>query len=129
MKPICHTLISIALIFYADMNVPGDDHQGTKVELARDGEEVHCWQTSLEEVEAPVFGFCISVFGHKLQYIMSEEWCIWIKEFVTYIWIKDENPFQHIETLIFVQNPPVCREEKGLSRAGKSGKNRQVLKK
>ena len=37
------------------MNVPGDDHQGTKVELARDGEEVHCWQTSLEEVVASVF--------------------------------------------------------------------------
>ena len=55
------------------MNVPGDDHQGTKVELARDGEEVHCWQTSLEEVVAYVFEFCISAFGHKLQYIMSEE--------------------------------------------------------
>ena len=55
------------------MNVLGDDHQGTEVELARDGEEVHCWQTSLEEVETSVFGFCISVFGHKLQYIMSEE--------------------------------------------------------
>ena len=63
-KPICHTLISIALIFYADMNLPGDDHQGTKVELARDGEEIHCWQTSLEEVVASVFGvFCISVFA------------------------------------------------------------------
>ena len=58
---------------YADMNVPGDNHQGTKVELARDGEEVHCWQTSLEEVETSVFGFFISVFGQKLQYIMSEE--------------------------------------------------------
>ena len=59
-----HTLISIVLIFYADMNVPGDDHQGTKVELARDGEEVHCWQTSLEEVVASVFGvFSISVFA------------------------------------------------------------------
>ena len=55
------------------MNVSGDDHQGTEVELARDGEEVHCWQTSLEEVVASVFGFCISVFGHKLQYIMREE--------------------------------------------------------
>ena len=55
------------------MNLPGDDHQGTKVELARDGEKVHCWQTSLEEVETSVFGFCISVFGHKLQYIMREE--------------------------------------------------------
>ena len=43
-------------------------------------------------------------------------------EFVTYTWIKDENHFQYIETLIFVQHTLQCREEGGLSRASKSEK-------
>ena len=33
-------------------------------------------------------------------------------EFVTYTWIKDENHFQHIETLIFVQHTLHCSAER-----------------
>ena len=74
--------------FYANMNVSGDDHQGTKVELARDGEEVHCWQTSLEEVVASVFGVCcISVFAWKIKFVYNTS-CEWRFIAVRQVWKK-----------------------------------------
>ena len=127
-KPMCHTLISIAFIFLcwhecARWRPPGNKGWVGK----RWGEG-----SLLADKSGRSSGICIWIlyFCIWTQIAIHHEgrvwkrWCIWIKESVTYIWIKDENPFQHIETLIFVQNPPVCREEEGLSRAGKSGKSR-----